>query len=145
MTGLDHVGLSVADLDAQTAWYSKAFGLTVSTPFELPSLGIRGVFVVDPHEQWAIELLCREGSQAGLRAADAPTALLTQGYDHICLRVTDVDAVYDRLLATGATERMSPRPAPEPGVRMAFVADPEGHLIELLDRKCPVGWKPDAS
>jgi lactoylglutathione lyase len=93
MTGLDHVGLSVADLDAQTAWYSKAFGLTVSTPFELPSLGIRGVFVVDPHEQWAIELLCREGSQAGLRAADAPTALLTQGYDHICLRVTDVDAV----------------------------------------------------
>ena len=29
---------------------------------------------------------------------------------------------------------MTPRPSPEPGVRMAFVADPEGNLVELLDR-----------
>ena len=37
-------------------------------------------------------------------------------------------------LATGASDRMSPRPSPDPGVRMAYVADPEGNLIELLDR-----------
>jgi len=29
---------------------------------------------------------------------------------------------------------MPPCAAPEPGVRMAFVADPEGNLVELLDR-----------
>jgi catechol 2,3-dioxygenase-like lactoylglutathione lyase family enzyme len=29
---------------------------------------------------------------------------------------------------------MPPGPSPEPGVRMAFVADPEGNLIELLHR-----------
>jgi hypothetical protein len=29
---------------------------------------------------------------------------------------------------------MTPRASPEPGVRMAFVADPEGNLIELIDR-----------
>jgi catechol 2,3-dioxygenase-like lactoylglutathione lyase family enzyme len=29
---------------------------------------------------------------------------------------------------------MPPCPAPEPGVRMAFVTDPEGNLIELLHR-----------
>ena len=46
----------------------------------------------------------------------------------------DVDAAYDALLAAGAADRMSPRPSPEPGVRMAFVADPEGNLLELLDR-----------
>ena len=27
---------------------------------------------------------------------------------------------------------MAPCPSPEPGVRMAFVADPEGNLVELL-------------
>lgn len=145
MTHLDHIGLSVADLDAQAAWYADALGLTASTPFELPSLGIRGVFVVHPDEHWAIELLSREGSQPGPAASDPQAALLLQGYGHICLRVTDVEAVHDRLLAAGATSRMSPQPAPEPGVRMAFVADPEGHLIELLDRKGPVGWKPEAS
>jgi hypothetical protein len=29
---------------------------------------------------------------------------------------------------------MPPGPSPEAGVRMAFVADPEGNLIELLHR-----------
>lgn len=139
MTHLDHIGLAVADLDAQARWYTEALGLTASSPFEIAALGIRGVFVVDPDEHWAIELLAREGSSAGLQAADPPTALLTRGYGHICLRVADVDETYDRLIAAGATDRMSPQPAPEAGVRMAFVADPEGHLIELLDRAWPVG------
>lgn len=139
MEHLDHVGLTVRDLDRQVEWYASAFGLKISTPFSLDELGIRGVFVVHPVAKWAIELLSREGSVPGLQAADPPEALLTQGYGHICLRVEDVDATYGRLLEAGATERMAPRPAPEPGVRMAFVADPEGHLIELLDRRFPVG------
>ena len=45
-----------------------------------------------------------------------------------------MDTAYDRLLGLGATDRMSPRPSPEPGIRMAYVADPEGNLVELLDR-----------
>jgi len=34
---------------------------------------------------------------------------------------------------------MTPRPSPEAGVRMAFVADPEGDLVELLSRPAPQG------
>jgi catechol 2,3-dioxygenase-like lactoylglutathione lyase family enzyme len=41
---------------------------------------------------------------------------------------------FDGALARGARPVMPPCPAPEPGVRMAFVADPEGNLIELLHR-----------
>jgi lactoylglutathione lyase len=58
---------------------------------------------------------------------------------HICLRVADVDDLHARLLAHGAFERLAPQLSPEPGVRMSFVADPEGNLIELLDRAHPVG------
>jgi lactoylglutathione lyase len=29
---------------------------------------------------------------------------------------------------------MPPYPSPEVGVRMAFIADPEGNLVELLHR-----------
>ena len=61
-------------------------------------------------------------------------AALTRGYSHFALDVADVDASYAALIETGATDRMSPRPSPEPGVRMAYVAGPEGNLIELLDR-----------
>ena len=54
--------------------------------------------------------------------------------------VADLDGAYDRAVARGARPVMPPCPAPEPGVRMAFVADPEGNLIELLHRpgKAPV-------
>jgi predicted enzyme related to lactoylglutathione lyase len=33
-----------------------------------------------------------------------------------------------------AREVMAPQPSPEPGVRMSFLADPEGNLIELVER-----------
>jgi len=29
---------------------------------------------------------------------------------------------------------MTPRPSPEPGVRMSYLTDLEGNLIELLER-----------
>lgn len=134
----DHVGLSVADLHAQAAWYCAAFDLAESSPFEVPSLGLRGTFVTGG-TGLAIELLERVGSRPGIQAADQAEALLTRGYGHVCLRVDDVDDVHARLLALGAAERMPPQAAPEPGVRMSFVSDPEGNLIELLDRAGPVG------
>ncbi|CAN5342921.1 VOC family protein [soil metagenome] len=134
----DHVGLSVADLDAQASWYAAAFGLEQSTPFAIESLELRGTFLVAPGGL-AIELLERRGSRPGIQARDQAEALLTRGYGHLCLRVDDVDALHARLLDHGATERMPPGPAPEPGVRMSFVGDPEGNLIELLDRGGPVG------
>jgi lactoylglutathione lyase len=138
----DHVGLSVADLDGEAAWYSAAFGFSVTTSFEVAALDLRGVFVVGPGGL-AIELLERAGSAPGIQAADQADALLTRGYGHICLRVDDVDIVHARLLALGAAERMAPQQSPEPGVRMSFVADPEGNLIELLDRSGPVGSPSD--
>jgi len=42
--------------------------------------------------------------------------------------------IVERLVRDGASSVWGPRSSPEFGVRMAFVADPEGHLIELLER-----------
>lgn len=139
MTSLDHVGLSVADLDAQADWYAAALGLEKLEPGGIPAVGLRVVFLVDPDEKWALELLNRPGSQPKPRAASAPEHVLSQGYGHICLRVADVDALYDRLIAAGATSIMEPGESPVSGVRMAFVADPEGNFIEMLDRPGPPG------
>jgi catechol 2,3-dioxygenase-like lactoylglutathione lyase family enzyme len=128
----DHVGLTVGDLAAMTAWYSAAFDLEPEFEFELPHVTFRGVMLRGAG--YRVELLAREGSAPGLQAADPVEAALTHGFGHVAFDVPDVDAAYRRLLGLGATDRMSPRPSPEPGIRMAFVADPEGNLIELLDR-----------
>ena len=135
---LDHVGLSVANLDAQREWYSAVFALRESTPFEIAALQLRGTFLVGQNGL-AIELLERAGSGPGIQAPDPASALLTRGYGHICLRVEDLDAVHAAALAAGAGERMPPGQSPEPGVRMSFISDPEGNLIELLDRAHGVG------
>mgnify|MGYP000081817900 FL=1 len=133
---LDHVGLSVADLDAQTNWYCKVFDLQPALPFQVPPIQLRGQFVTNG--EITIELLERQGSKPGIQAADQAEALLTRGYGHICLRVGDVDSLYEKLIAHGAGSRLAPQDSPEPGVRFAFVSDPEGNLIEFHDRKGPV-------
>jgi catechol 2,3-dioxygenase-like lactoylglutathione lyase family enzyme len=42
-----------------------------------------------------------------------------------------VDAVYDEWLAAGASPVRAPVPAVFPGGRIAYVADPDGHLWEI--------------
>ena len=131
---LDHVGLNVADLDAAEHWYSNALGYVRDLAVRLDALELDIVMLIHPGRGDRLELLHRPGSHAGLRAADPPEAVPTQGFGHVAFDVVGVDEHYARLLALGARPVMEPRPSPEPGVRMAFVADPEGNLLELLDR-----------
>lgn len=130
---LDHIGITVADLDAATAWYGAALGLRPDFDFALPQFGFRASVLLAPGG-YRIELIERTGSAPGPSPANPIEAAATRGFGHVCLDVEDVDAQFDALIALGAGERMSPRPSPEPGVRMAYVADPEGNLIELIDR-----------
>ena len=63
----DHVGLTVADLAAMTAWYVGALGLAVEFEFALDHVRLRGVMLRAP-DGWRIELLHRVGNAAGLPA-----------------------------------------------------------------------------
>ncbi|WP_328471174.1 VOC family protein [Actinoplanes sp. NBC_00393] len=129
---LDHVGLTVGDLDKMRDWYATAFGLTSEFSFEIPEHQFRGVMLRG--DGYRIELLERAGSTGHPSPANPIEAALTRGFGHIALDVADVGSAYASLLEVGASDRMSPRPSPEPGIRMAYVADPEGNLVELLDR-----------
>ena len=134
---VDHIGLSVGDLDAQRDWYQRALGFDTAQPFEIAAVGLRGVFLLGP-DDIAIELLERRGSMHRAAASTPPDELLAQGWAHLCLRVDDVDATFEKLVAIGANVVAAPGEAPEPGVRFALVTDPEGNFIELLDREGPV-------
>jgi lactoylglutathione lyase len=133
LSTFDHVGLNVGDIAAMTRWYTDALDLKLEFEFSLPDIAFTGAMLASA-QGYRIELLHRAGNRPGLQAADPVDAALTRGYGHFALDVADVDVTYDELLEAGASDRMSPRPSPEPGIRMAYVADPEGNLIELLDR-----------
>lgn len=126
-----HVGVSVSDLDASKKWYADVLGMTEGYAFEIPPFGVRGCFMAGYGTR--VELMERAGSAGGIGGHQPPAALLTRGYGHIAFATSDLDADYAEIAARGATRVWDPRPSPEPGVRMAFVADIDGNLIELVE------------
>jgi catechol 2,3-dioxygenase-like lactoylglutathione lyase family enzyme len=130
----DHVGLNVADLDAASAWYGQVLGLRTEREFAVPGTGLRGCMLMHS-SGYRLELIERSGSVPGIQAAGPGEAALTRGFGHMAFQVADLDAVYDAMLAAGASARVPPTDAPRPGARMAWVADPEGNLVELITQR----------
>jgi lactoylglutathione lyase len=130
---LDHVGLAVADLETALSWFCDVFGLVPELSLRVDALDLSIEMLIHPTLGYRLELLHRLGS-GGRKPATPGEAALREGYGHVAFDVTDLDTGYDRAVARGARPVMPPGPSPEPGVRMAFVADPEGNLIELLQR-----------
>jgi catechol 2,3-dioxygenase-like lactoylglutathione lyase family enzyme len=127
----DHVGLSVADLDAQRRFYAQALGLIDDAGHvEMPDAGIRTAVLRGP-TGLQIELIERSGS-VPQNFTDAYDGASVQGYFHWALAVADLDESIDGLLTAGATEVSAPAEAIRPGFRFAYVKDPEGNLIELI-------------
>ena len=133
-TRFDHVGLSVADLDAAAAFYEAAFGFAPEFPFRIDPHPIRGLMMRHPSGA-RLELFEHDASAAGLQGATPIEALGTRGYGHFAMTAADIQPVFEAAVSAGASARVPPSPSPEPGVRFAFVADPEGNLVELVERR----------
>jgi len=125
----------VADLARAEAWYQKAFGLQREFATRIGAVDLEIVMLRDPEHGHRVELLHRPGSGPGLRAANPAEAALTEGFGHLAFGVASLGATHSRLVGLGAREIMPPQPSPEPGVRMSFLADPEGNLVELVERE----------
>ena len=107
----------VADLDRSAAFYA-ALGLAPGGRMAAPAfdeLILRG--------SGGSIVLCRwrDGRALERGNANGPIGFM----------VTDVDAVHDRVVAAGGTSRLSPRSLG--AARLAFVADLDGHELELLN------------
>src|ERR1700681_1255101 len=130
---LDHVGLSVANLEASRRFYGDVLGFTLQEDtFELTAVDIRGVVLVNS-EGARVELFERRGSQRGLPGHPTDSAL-RQGLFQFALSTADLSATYRRVISAGAKSMMEPRIAPDGRTLIAFITDIDGNLIELLQR-----------
>lgn len=131
VSGLDHVGLLCADLDASVSFYRDALGL------DLRDRGVSVVHAADTAGErfaWA-DLVVADGTVIELiqyldREAPAP------GGGHFAFRVPDIAAALERLAAVGVRPLNPPHTLTEPGAwhgtTIAFVLDPNGHRVELV-------------
>lgn len=114
---LGFVKFTVCDLAAMKAFYVEAFGMTVQKRLEFPGL--------------AEIILSNGGADLALVRYDDGRALsLGNASGPIGVYLQDVDGAYDRAIAAGGSSRQPP--VSMGGIRVAFVADPEGHEIEFL-------------
>lgn len=95
---LNHVAIAVPDLGAASAKYADTLGASVSVPLDLPTHGVRVVFVDLGNSK--VELL-------GILGDDSPIAGFLKknpagGMHHICYEVADIAKARDALVAAGA-------------------------------------------
>lgn len=129
---LDHGGASVADLARSVAFYRDVLGFEVYEEFSIPGTDVRGV-VMKQAGGACVELFHRAGSLTFPRGGPIDS-IRQQGWFQLAFRVGDLAQVFEHVLATGAAVSRPPFTAPDGISRVAFIFDPDGNLIELVQR-----------
>ena len=121
---LDHVGVSVQDLDRSTRFYVDVFGFAVEERFAIPDTDVCGAVLIHP-----------SGARVEIETLGHPIeSTREQGWFQTAFRVTDVPDVFTRVVAAGASAVKPPFVAPDGRSTIAFIGDPDGNLIELIQR-----------
>ena len=117
-----HIAIYTRDLPRLEAFYTQVLGFPVVRRWEAA-----GIVFVDAGGLW-LELTRQEAPDDGTR----PRALEQGvGINHFALQVDDVDREYQRLVDQGV--QVLATPANYENVRVAFLADPDGNVLELIE------------
>ena len=137
VTGVDHVGIAVADLDEAIAWYADTLGLVATHTETNEEQGVREAMLSAPADTGAaIQLL------APLRP-DSPIGKFLDrsgpGLQQLAYRVSDIDAACAALRDKGVRLLYD---APRRGTansRINFLhpRDAGGVLVELVEPAAP--------
>jgi len=120
--------LRVGDLQRSVNFYTHVLGMRLLRITERPeqkySLAFVGYGTNPEHAE--IELTYNYG---------VDSYELGTAYGHIALGVPDVYAACDRIRAAGGAIAREPGPVKGGNTVIAFVVDPDGYKIELIERK----------
>jgi glyoxylase I family protein len=121
-----HIGLSTGNVARLRAFYVDTLGLRV-----LGSFAEHEIVFVEAGDT-VIELIGE--AQSSDPRAPSPAGFERRGWQHIAWEIADVEAVYAELAAQGIAFQVPPEdfPPEAPSMRIAFFADPDGNLIELI-------------
>jgi lactoylglutathione lyase len=122
-----HTMLRVGDLQRAIHFYTEAMGMQLLRITQRPEQQYDLAFVGygNNPEHAEIELTYNYG----VSSYDLGTA-----YGHIAIGVPDVAATCEKIRAAGGTITREPGPVKGGATVIAFVQDPDGYKIELIER-----------
>ena len=123
VSGFAFTKLVVADLARLERFYCDALGMQVRARLDIAEKGwdLEELILVVGRSQTLLNLIHYRD-----RPAPAPGEVV------VGLSVDDLDATIAAAVAGGGSVAVEPVEIPEHKLRLAYVADPEGHLLELL-------------
>lgn len=129
--GIDHVGISVADLEESVAWYVDKLGFELARPiYRNPDSAM--TIAAIRRDGFTIELFEIEGAADLPEYRRDPSAdLRVHGLAHFAFGVDDVAAVQAELEAKGVEIVM---PLTESRTNFFFVNDNSGNSFEFIQR-----------
>ena len=122
-----HTMIRVLEEERSVRFYAVAFGLEVADRFAVD--GFTLLYLRNKQADFEVELTVNHGRTEPYNLGD--------GYGHLAVAVDDLDAEHARFEREG----LSPRPVREmahggtPLARFFFVQDPDGYLVEVLQRR----------
>lgn len=129
---IDHVCLNVPNYEETIQWYRDKLDATITREWTVdifPDLKLAYLDVYD----FRIEIVGSTQSRSGMPTAkDFGEGLCNSGIGHFCFRVDDVDAVLEELNRRGVETFVPLGSYPDAGVRLCFVRDNNGNLIEFV-------------
>ncbi len=138
--GVNHIALSVPDVDRAVAFYGDLLGFeklsdagweagnTVADKIlAVPGTSARVVHMRT--NNLVLELF--QFGDAEPAVQDPRRPVIDHGITHFCLAVTDLNKEYRRLKAAGMRFHSDPDETGLPGVRTVYGRDPFGNVIEL--------------
>ena len=122
LKSLDYVVLIVDDIDKAQRFYTETLGLPLK------------------HRSGDYAQIALSGTRLGLFSRNAMASVLGHALPpaapganfELGFKVDDCDAAFDELVACGVPAITAPQTRPW-GQRTAYVADPDGNLIELVE------------
>ena len=123
-----HTMIRVTDLDKSLRFYTEGLGFELSSRQDYQKDRFTLVFLRAPGDKEGLSPLVE-------LTFNWDTHLYTRGdaYGHMAYAVDSIDAVQERLQKAGYDLSWGPGVTPSGKTKMAFVDDPDGYEIELLE------------
>ncbi len=126
-----HTSIRASNMDRSIDFYTRLMGLKLLSRREIKQTNAEIAFLQDPEGKGAKLELTHYRDQKKFVQADYEDRL----FDHIAFEIKDMNKTISKLRSEKLTITDEPYTLGPAGPLIAFIEDPDGTLIELVERK----------
>jgi lactoylglutathione lyase len=126
-----HTSIRTSDMDRSIDFYTRLLGLKLAGRHEIPQNNAEIAFLQDPDEKGAKLELTFYRKQKKFIQPNYEDRL----FDHIAFEIKDMKQTISTMRKNKVTVTDEPFKLGPTGPLIAFIEDPDGTLIELIERK----------